>query len=385
MRRPAALALSIISSLALGLFAACSDDASDTPTSEPLPDGDLPKPGDGGDAGTDANASDAPLDDADAAVLPLYLGVTPNAGLTTEDGEVGATVTTLAAGSRVVVVRKTLAELSPEGLDDLKKRALLYGAEGAFVVLQIMLVDGPADLRSPEQKALPWDDASYEQAVDKAIDGAIGALGSTLRYVLVGRDVDRFFPAHPAESAAFQGLLTHVVGTAEAQAGDAIAVAVATTPAGVFAPPDELGNVLDEADVIATSLRWGMPGQTPFASATAVLDQLVAAAGSRPILIEGVSAASAPEAGSTPDAQTAFLDGFFQALAARRQAFVVVNIDELNDESVDVCNALAVAQGASAGGALAAYHCSIGLMDQDAVEKPGFATVRSALAAFASP
>ena len=176
-----------------------------------------------------------------------------------------------------------------------------------------------------------------------------------------------------------------LAASTRAQPGDAITVAVATTPSGVIAPSAELADALADSDIVATSLRWGMPGQAPFASAAALLDQLIAAAGTRPILIEGVSATSAPEAGSTPDAQMAFLDGFFQALGARRAAFVVVNIDELNDESVDVCTAPAVAQGAPAGGALAAYHCSIGLLAQDAAEKPGWASVRSALSSFASP
>lgn len=377
-----------LAGLALAIAACGVDDA--TPrVFAPAPDGGPPVATDGGDGGPPEEDADAAPDGGDGGLSPVLVGISANASAEEPgaSGETTALLTTFAVGVRAVVVSPTLAELDDVGLARLGKLATLFAEQGKASALELRIVDDAADGRPAELADLPWSDPALAAAVDAHIDEAIGALGGGLRFVVLGRDADRYLAAHPSESFELKAFLAHALETTKAQAGEAVPVGIGwsfeAASDGSLRPAE-----LDEpSTLVATTLLAGAPlaGAAPAGGTAAALDTLVLSAGRRPIVLTALGAASSAAAGSSAEAQVAFFEGFFEALAPRRSAFALVNVRELHERAPAACDAEALAHGEPAGGDYAAFVCALGLFDAAGDPKPAWASVTSAVASFASP
>lgn len=385
------LAIPVGALLAASTFGAVAcDPGDDTPrTFAPPPDGGPPVATDGGDADTGPDAEDASSDGGDGGLSPVLVGVSANASVSDPgpSGETSALLTTFAVGVRSVVVSPTLAELDEAGLARLGKLAQLFAEQGKTCALELRIVDDARDGRPIELAALSWGDPAVASAIDALIDEAIGALGGSLRFVVLGRDVDRHFAAHPSEAIALQGLLAHALATTKAQAGDAVPVGIGWSfgaASGAAPIPEGLD---DDGTLLATQLLAGapIPGAAPLGDTAEALDGLVAHAGVRPIVLTAVGTTSDAAAGGSAESQEAFFDGLFQALEPRRQSFALVNVRQLHDGDSAACDAEALAHGEPAGSGYAAFVCGLGLFDAAGAAKPAWSAVTSAVASFASP
>lgn len=182
---------------------------------------------------------------------------------------------------------------------------------------------------------MPWSDPALAAAVDARIDEAIGALGGGLRFVVLGRDVDRYLAAHPSELFELKLFLAHALETAKAQAGEAVPVGIGWSFEAATSASLRLAELDDASTLVATALLAGAPiaGAAPPGGTAAALDALVLwRARAR-----SCSRRWARRAAKTPaarwEAQAAFFDGFFEALAPRRSAFALVNVRELHERA----------------------------------------------------
>jgi hypothetical protein len=377
-----------LAGLALAIAACSGDDGGERVFASP-PDGGPPVASDGGDGGLPEEDADATTDGGDGGISPVLLGISANAPAEEPgaSGETSALLTTFAVGVRAVVVSPTLAELDDVGLARLGQLATLFAEQGKASTLELRIVDDAADGRPAELAALPWSDPTLAAAVDARIDEAIGALGGGLRFVVLGRDVDRYLAAHPSESFELKLFLAHALETAKAQAGEAVPVGIGWSFEAATSASLRPAELDDASTLVATALLAGAPiaGAAPPGGTAAALDALVLSAGPRPIVLTALGATSGEDAGGTVEAQAAFFDGFFEALAPRRSAFALVNVRELHEREPAACDALALAHGEPAGGDYAAFVCSLGLFDADGAPKPAWAAVTSAVASFASP
>lgn len=392
-RGPSPFCLGVVGALAAHLLfsSGCGDDSAAAP-------GDGADAGSGAaspyDAGSDAaggGTGGVEADAGDAGVSPVYLGITANTG--TDAPTVGeiveAELVTFAAGVRVVTAHATWRDLDqPGAVADLAQRVVFWTEHGQRVLVDLALVDRAADGRPDAVAALPWDDAATQLALDTTVDALLDAAGPGLSYLTFGRDVDAFLGAHAADRAAFEALAAHAIGHAKAHAmaPPELRLGVGFSFAGATKPHPSVSPLWAASDVAVVSYAPGLDDGAagPASAVTTDLDELVQAAAGLPIVVAGVSYPSAPEVGSSDEAQKLFYTTLFGALAARRPSFDVVDVERLHDPSPAACEAEATAQGEDPAGAWAAYACSTGLFDADGA-KPAWSPILAAAATFAAP
>ncbi len=401
----------VLSALALGTPAACN--GNDTPEIALRPDGAAGTGATGGkDGGADVQVGDgAPADagDAglpDAAFTPVRVGIAPvpgsSNGKPTQGDALMAELEILGAGSRGIPVVRRWASLFVDATqpvaaewDRLESSAAQIRAAGRSVLLCLALVDRSLDARPPAVGAA-WDAPTTKNALEALIDRSLSTYKSELGYVALGTDVDRYFlNASASERAAFVSLLSHGLDYGRSHPGKSpgtrfgVTLSFQSITAGLPAELSALVAASDVAVVTYTPLDAAYQAKSPSTAAADLdlLHQALAADGGakQPIVLQEVSYPSAAQAGSSPDKQKTFFDAFFQALLARRDRHPFVGVVGLHDATNDVCEAEAVAFGATGNAALIQARCSLGVRLLTGEAKPAEKSVFAALASFATP
>lgn len=359
---------------------------------------DAAPPADAGpsDASADAPApTDGDTVDSGPDTSAVLVGITPN----TSSGEIGeipldgdeldSALTTLAAGVRSVVISRSWRTIDPDGYGDVAADASFYRTYGVRVLFNLAFVNRLTDGRPDALAGLEWDSPPVLAAIDQTIDSALKTFGKDLDIITFGRDIDLFIEAHPAERAAIEAFVKHAqtytrghpAAPADLRIGAAVSFEGATLPNQSFAP------LLSISDSMIVSYLPGFGGTSAVAASAVAgqLDQLIARAEGKPIVLQAVGYPSDPAVGSSPDKQALFFKTFWSALSPRRNAFSWINVHELYDLAPAACGAFAAAQGEAPDSPLASYACSIGLLDASGEEKPAWANVLEGAAVFASP
>lgn len=352
-----------------------------------------------GDGGSTSGAGAGPADGGtqqDAAagaggtsVSPVLVGIrpTPASSAPTPGDVLSADLTAFGAGVRAAVLVLPWDQIAAGEDPSLAQRAAFYEKHGKRVALDLAVVDRLVDHRPAELAGKAWSAPEVVAAMEQTIDALFASTGPEVQYLTLGRDVDVYLEAHPAERSAFVAFAKQAFAYARSHddAPPDLAVGAAMSRA---APKQEpaFGNLRDLGDVVAFSY---FPGLVSFDAAkepgaALVVAQLTAAAGPKPIVLQAGFASDAA-AGGSEDAQQAFFATLFGAIGAHRKSFALVNVVELSDAPPSSCGAWAVAQGGEEDGPLAAYACSLGLFRADGSTRPAWQAVLAGAAALSSP
>lgn len=349
----------------------------------------------------DAGAVDArsdgaapPVDAADAGPSPVLVAITPNpanegASAPGPTASLEAELDTFAAGVRATVLSRAPRELDQAGLASLSAARSFLVEHGQAVVVNLAYVDRAADGRPDDMRAKPWNDPAALDALDALVDTVVDRIGDDLSGLTFGRDVDVYLSQHPSERAGFRGFAVEACAHAKARlAGRArLGVGVGFSFAGATTPDPIHGPVLAACSAAVLSYMPGLGGTdaVPASAVAGAVDAMIAAAGGKPILLQGVGYPSADAVGSSPEKQALFFQTFFQALGPRRAAFELVEVFQLHDLGKPLCAALAERQGESTSGPFASYLCSTGLHAAGDQAKPAWLEVLSGASSFLSP
>lgn len=349
------------------------------------------------DAGSDAGDAESPTtpDASDAGPMPVLVGIKPTPktdgdGLPTAGEILEAKLTTLAAGVRVAVISVPWRTLAAGGEADLAAEVAFYTKYKRPIIVNLAFVDRRADARPDELTMLPWDDPSVIAAADASIDSLLQTIGPNLSGLTFGRDIDVFIEDHPDQRKAIEAFAVHAGAFAKAHPSSPpeLKIAASVSFEGmVVAPSLSLESLLASSDIAAVSYIPGLAAGevTPASEVATQLDQMIAAAAGKPILLQAVGYPSDPLAQSSADKQSLFFDTFWGALGPRRASFPWVNVAELHDLGPAACEAYAASQGEPKDGKQTAFYCSLGLFTSAGEEKPSWASVLEGTAAFASP
>lgn len=357
------------------------------------------EPGDGGDL-ADALASDGALGDGsddldggDAATTPTFIGLTPTPagdGPPSAADVIAARLVSLASGARAVVTRRTPEELSSSAaVDALAAEADFFQQRGTTMSFTLAVVDGATAHLPPEVSAFSWNAPEVAASTRATIDAALTSLDGSASFFVLGRDVDVYLEAHPAERAAFELFVIDTLDYVHAHplAPEGLRAGVGFSFQGVSKPDPSYLPILDTADIAVSSYLPGLGDVEggPLGAIAADADMLVLRAAGKPIMLESVGAPTSSVVGGSESKQAIFLDTFFDVIAARRDGFVFVNVDALHDLGPVRCEARAALLGVPPDGLWAAYLCSLGLFTPDDQEKAAWTSFVKGAARFASP
>lgn len=319
-------------------------------------------------------------------MAPVRLGVIANTTSSVPaPGDLAlAELTALAAGVRSVVVDLPLRDVDVPTVNALALRIDDYAQRDLAVVLNLLVVDGHADLRPEALTTEAWNAPTTVAALDSALSTVVAAAGSDLSALVIGRRVDAYLLEHPGDEAALVELL--VGGMAQLEA-EAIPRGIGLTyVADQQAPATyRVLAALGDTSALAYLPGLGLEQLAADISHAKALDTMIELAEGRPIHLYAAGYPSAASIGSSADVQAQQLDGLFDALDSRRTAFPLVVIQQLHDLDAPSCEAVVTTQGLEAGDPLGDHWCSTGLRDVDGAPKPAFGRFLQAAAHFAQP
>ncbi len=324
---------------------------------------------------------------------PVHLGLTANpvalGGVApTPDDVLNAELTVYAAGVGAILLDVRFDALDEQAFAQLEQRVAAYAERGLEVILTVTVVDGLVAQRPAAAEGLDWDDPDTVSALEGLLSEILSRSGAKVSVLVLGRRVDAYLEAHPAEATALRTLLeaglSHVKSLRE-EVVTGVGLSYLAVPRAAFAPLAALG------DALVLSYLPGL-GDASYPTDTAPakdLDAMVAlAAGEqddapRPIVLHAVAHPSAEVLAVTPEGQRQQLDAFFAAFTPRRSWFSHVNVHQLHDLDDAACEALVEAQGLDGGDPWGSYMCSTGLRGVDGVAKPAWTRFLQAAAALA--
>jgi hypothetical protein len=368
--------------------------------------------GQGGDTGIpDGGISDASSDgssdaaDPDAPVAPVRLGVRATPATTDAGAAPGdillADLAVLSAGARAGIVHARWDQLfdAPGSAvttrwATLATQAGAYRSAGAQLIACLSVVDR-AQAARPAGVVGAWNAPANLQAGRGLIDEAFAYFGEELRVLSLGVEVDRYLTKSSAtERKELVGFVRHVFDYARQHPARPSQLSVGigfNLSAVVEGPHAEIRELVDAGDAAVVSYVPLAPGYiVESANPLADLDALHAtlageAAPAPPIVLQEVALPSSPDVQASEAKQTAFLDGFFKALALRRQRHPIVVAAALHDGPQSDCVARAAAAETPPSAAAISAHCSRGMRSESGAPKQAQSRVLEALAAFSSP
>jgi len=318
-------------------------------------------------------------------MAPVRIGIVANTSseMPAAGDQALAELTAFAAGVRAASVAVAWRDVDGEALDALAARVDDYAARDLAVVLDLLVVDGRADLRPDELAGEAWNAPATKNALDASLAALLSATDGELTAVVFGRRVDAYLAEHPDEESAFAELASEGLSQLAA-AGVAQGVGLtyrAQDPTTGYPSLAALGDTTTLAYLPGLGLDQ-VPADVSHAKA---LDQMIDLADGRPIHLYAAGYPSASALGSSEAIQSQQLDGLFSALESRRAAFPLVVVQQLNDLDPPSCDALVAAQGLDQGDVLGIHLCSTGLRTVDGEAKPAFDRFQQASAHFAQP
>jgi len=342
--------------------------------------------GNGGGAGNGGNGAQAGNGVGGSEDAPVYLsvttnplasnGVSPNAS-----DQVTADLTAFALGVRAMHIVLRWDQFNQNDIPVLTQRVNAYSERPLQVVLELAVVDHRAGRRPGWLVGAAWNAPETVAALQAALDSLIGAVGSELDAVILGRGVDAYIEQHPAEAEALRALMHAGI--------ERLSMLAPQLPNGVSLrfPSDVDGELatLGSMAVYSYLPGWGAATVPDDISATNDLDAMIEKAGDRPILLEAVGYTSALILESSMVEQRDMLAAFFAALEPRRAFFHYVNVFQLHDLQAAPCDAYALDQGLAPSDPLARYVCEAGLRDTQGEAKEAWTEMIEAAAALASP
>ena len=371
-------------------------DAADDAATDSGPDGTVT---DGGpEDAAEEPPDDAPLASVELGVIPI--GVGADGGAPGPSARIMAHLETIAAGSRGVSLIHRWDELYTSPNDpradawaELAELGPLYAQADRALLLSIGVVDRLEDARPPGAEA-DWYALANRQAMEALVDRTWATFGDELRYLVIGREVDRWLATQDgSQRSAFVEFARYTLDYArrhpDRPAGTQVGVAASLE--GWVAGSPELDDLRAASDVVVATYypvdaRWNARAPT---SAGPDLDDLLGAlgvdAGPATVVLQEVGYPSSEQNGSSPGRQRQFYEGLLQALRARRAQLPFVSLFALGDPDRTACEHAAAAFGMPGDALAISGWCSLGLRDPSGAPKDAWAAVSGALADFALP
>jgi len=251
--------------------------------------------------------------------------------------------------------------------------AATLGMRGYFGVSLINTVkrDMPDDLA-----ALEWTNPALLPRFEKLLNQLQTQLPADLRYFVIGNEVDVYFGKHPSEWAGYAAFYAEAKAMVQRRFPQA-KVGMAVTYEGL-----KSGRTADISRAVAASdaafftfypvlnLKAVPPAQTP-----AMLDELIANAQGKDVLLQEVGYPSSEKIGASPALQASFFETIIPAIAARPQ-IKLASIFLLHDFEPKLCNILTSYYGADQWGNLTTpfkeFICTLGVHSFDGTPKPAW-------------
>jgi hypothetical protein len=350
--------------------------------------------------GDATESSDEARESSTTTLTSVMVGLDPTAqtvldGGTPQAGQLDAVLLSMATGARGLTATVPWADLEGDGTSAAWKRleslAGLLRAQKRMLTLSIPAVDGTLDGRPSSLQGAGWDAATTKTAMEAMVDQLYAKLGSELRYLSLGFEVDRYASADPAQRDAFLTFAQDVVQYANTHPNRENAQAGVTwsheawlsepTPA-TWAP-----GLVGQSDVVMVSytplgadLRVG-----PADSVHGDLPAMILAATDRPLVLTNVSYPSSVLIGGSEDEQAHFFELLFLEVEAHRAKIPFVAVSSLHDPESESCHAKAAAMGQPESLELYVYWCSTGLRTLNGTPKKAFDSFRTGAAALLDP
>jgi hypothetical protein len=366
-------------------------------------------PGDGGTAGNPGVSH--PIEDAavDASVggsldagleVTLDFGINPSPGRFPDAGYVNAAVLAdaevLSLGTRAVsfsVPWNELATNTGEFAIDAPafarwaERLSVFRRADVRVGITLDIVEGEL---SSELASLGV--SQRLAAARRMIDAVYSALGATLAYFGIGRDLDRYLArASQAERETFTNFVRELLLYARQHADKPpqTAVGVLASCRGWSEPDPSLTELASVVDLpLVTFYPFTASFGVPSAE-RALVDLrsclgVLGTRGSGRVALHEVAFPSAVQAQSSDELQGTFYELLVAELQSLKQAVSFAAIRALNDGEIANCEVEAATFGQPPSSPLVPWLCSVGVRSDEGSPKAAFGSVLRGLAAFRS-
>lgn len=241
-------------------------------------------------------------------------------------------------GVKVLFISHKWSELEPApgklAPDKLGRDMAGSSALGFQIALTLQTLDTnnrtlPSDLMDRR-----FDDPEMRRRFAALLTALAPRLTSRVRWVMLGNEVDVYLAAHPQEAEAFAGMMEDGEALLRRLRPD-VSVGVTTTFDGLATTPGVVKRLLAHADV-ATMTYYPLNGDftvRPVSDVARDFTAMVAAAGTKPLLIQEAGYPMASLLGSSEEKQAEFVDAVFAAMTRHKDRIACVNFFLLYDFS----------------------------------------------------
>jgi hypothetical protein len=311
-----------------------------------------------------------------------------DSSLTTQDRE-AAFQSSVANNGRLLDVDATWAELEPRPgefhLERIADELALGQKYGYRISFTLKIVDNVANGLPPDLAGLAWDDARVTTRLSALVDRVLRVLPARVEWINLGYEVEGYLGARPAEVGPF-GRLVAAGKSRVRQQRPSLSVGVD------FAfDSTRTGNAIFQAlkplcDHIAFDYYAQANQFTQRSPASPLSDVplMIHFAEGRPIVLKEVGYSSGAASGASEEAQNTFFSNLFQALRNASGQVVGANVWAIQDMPAGMVESVMRSYGMGANPAAESFLGTLGLNTTNAVPKPAWQTVTSAMSQFSA-
>lgn len=202
-----------------------------------------------------------------------------------------------------------------KALEDRKGTDALLGTQ-SLITLQTIDTSNrtiPGDLQ-----ALPWNDPVLIGRFEKIVEKVCREASPEMKWISLGNEVDVYLASHFSEVETYRPFLAAGRRAAKRVRPD-IKVGVTTTWSGLASQSAAIRSLQEGMDATVFTYYGVGPDFQVLAPAsiTKALDEMLAVAGTRPLLLQEVGYPASDLLGGGEAGQSAFIKGFFDALRPR--------------------------------------------------------------------
>jgi hypothetical protein len=288
------------------------------------------------------------------------------------------------AGARGYLASYRWSELEPQpgqyALTDLQSLLqTITGLGFTRILLNIQAINTTQKETPADLVGVAWDAPQMQIRFRALLDQIAPLLGPEVKYVAIGNEVDSYLGANN-QWAAYQAFFSQARAYLRTlRPGQLVGVTTIFDGArGTWKTPVQALNALADVAVYTYYGNDGAFQDLPPSAGVDALDEMVALAAGKPVIVQEFGQASTPVNGGSDDLQARF----FAASLARWHdiggaAIPFLSVFALYDFPPWLCDELLTYYGTGPNTAFREYLCSLGLKRQDGTSKPSWDSVRA--------
>ena len=229
-----------------------------------------------------------------------------------------------------------------------------------------------------DMKNVAWDDARMMNRLDSLIDAMTPHFQGTVRWFLIGNEIDGYFGRHQNELSKYVRLYSHLAARLK-QRVPGVQVASTLMFGGVGLMNGFMKPLTDQFDFVCFTyypFKSDFTMQEP-SSVFGHIDQMRQAAHGRKVVLQEIGYPSGSANGSSPARQAEFVQDVFQALRQNSDLVEAGCFWLLADLKSDVVDTLAKYYGVSNSAAFKSFLQTLGMFDGNGRPKPAWSVYQS--------